>query len=197
MVVAGLELLACSYIWGLRPAIVTACRIVARGVRVGLLNYRLARLVCTGGFLVCGCGLRGGRIRGKSREILRSEGVPTSGWPPNKHGMRGRRLSCASRAACVCSTAPHGTPIVPLAGDSRCCCCSGNSPAVARHLTGQPRSSTHRPHEPRKGHVLLNWIKFNPLPSARFHDHHASWNQPLGLSCHPCDDARADTQAPR
>src|SRR4051794_22535831 len=25
MVVAGLELLACSYIWGLRPTIVTAC----------------------------------------------------------------------------------------------------------------------------------------------------------------------------
>ena len=27
VVVSGLELLACSYIWGLRPAIVTACRV--------------------------------------------------------------------------------------------------------------------------------------------------------------------------
>ncbi len=164
MVVAGLELLACSYIWGLRPAIVTAfwCRARSAGWSSQLLACATG---LHGGLSGLRVRLRGGRIRGKSREILRSEGVPTSGWPPNKHGMRGRRLSCASRAACVCSTPPHGTPIVPLAGDSRCCCCSGDSPAVARHLTGQPRSSTHRPHEPRKGHVLP---KLDQVQSAAF-----------------------------
>jgi hypothetical protein len=60
-----LSKLACSYIWGLRPAIVTVCRVSrAECGLVGLIDGLRGWLGCTAGLRFVVCGLRGQKDQG-------------------------------------------------------------------------------------------------------------------------------------